>query len=71
MAVGGVTSRPMGRLLYLVNYGLTQTTDVIPFSMATGTAGKLIKVDGFVSAMAFTPNGNTAYVVSEPRQKPR
>ena len=43
---------------------------MIPFSTATNTAGKLIKVNGLVSAMAVTPDGNTAYVVSEPRQNP-
>ena len=67
---GAVSIAPDAQLLYLVNYGITQTTDVIPFSTATDTAGKLIKVDGMVSAMAFSPNGNTAYVASEPRQKP-
>ena len=67
---GGVYVAPDGQLLYLVNYGITQTTDVIPVSMATGTAGKPIKINGFVYAMAFNPNGSTAYVASEPRQKP-
>src|ERR1700691_5323592 len=67
---GGVYVAPDGQLLYLVNYGITQTTDVIPVSMATRTAGKPIKINGFVYAMAFNPNGSTAYVASEPRQKP-
>jgi len=67
---GGVFVAPHGQLLYLVNYGITQTTEVIPVSMATGMAGKPIKINGFVYAMAFSPNGNTAYVASEPRQKP-
>ena len=67
---GGLYVAPDGQPLYLVSYGTTQTTDVIPVSMATGTAGKPIKIDGFVYAMAFSPNGNTAYVASEPRQKP-
>jgi DNA-binding beta-propeller fold protein YncE len=67
---GGMYVAPDGQLLYLVSYGTSQTTDVVPVSMATGTAGKPIKIDGFVYAMAFSPNGNTAYVASQPRQKP-
>jgi DNA-binding beta-propeller fold protein YncE len=68
---GGVYIAPNGQLLYLVKNAITsQTSGVIPVSMATGTLGKPIKIDGFVYAMAFSPDGKTAYVASEPRQKP-
>jgi DNA-binding beta-propeller fold protein YncE len=43
---------------------------VLPFSTATDTAGKMIKVNGFVYAVAVTPDSTTAYAASEPRQKP-
>jgi DNA-binding beta-propeller fold protein YncE len=69
-AGGGGYVAPDGQLVYLVSYGASQATDVIPVSMATGTAGKPIKINGFVYALAFSPNGSTAYVASEPRQKP-
>ena len=43
---------------------------VTPFTTATGTPGKLIKIDGFVYAIAVTPDSKTAYVSSQPATKP-
>ena len=43
---------------------------MLPFSTVTNTPGKLIKIAGGAYAIAITPDGNTAYVASEPRQKP-
>ena len=69
-ADGAVYISPNGQLLYLVRYGLNQTTDVIPFSTATGTLGKPIKIDSSVYAIAFSPDGSTAYAASQLPQKP-
>ena len=61
----------VGRASTSFDYGIRPgPSGVIPFSTATNTAGKLIKVDGMASAIAVTPDGNTAYVASEPSQKP-
>jgi len=43
---------------------------VIPFATATDRPGKLIKIGGFVYAIAVTPDSSTAYVASEPSTKP-
>jgi DNA-binding beta-propeller fold protein YncE len=62
---------PNGQLVYLVKYGIqTVTSGVIPFETATSTSEKQIKIDGFPYAIAVTPDSGTAYVASEPRQKP-
>jgi DNA-binding beta-propeller fold protein YncE len=44
----------------------------IPFATVTSTPGRLIKIDGSAYAIAVTPDGQTAYVSSEPptKQKP-
>ena len=60
---------PNGQILYAVKYSIkTVTSGVIPFVTATNTSEKQIKIDGWPFAMAVTPDGDTAYVVSQPRQ---
>ena len=69
-AAGGLAITPDGQAIYFADKALKDLDRVIPFSTAADTAGKLIKVDGMVYAIAVTPDGNTAYVASEPSQKP-
>jgi DNA-binding beta-propeller fold protein YncE len=61
---------PNGQILYLVKYSIkTATSGVISFATATNTPAKQIKIDGWPYAIAVTPDGNTAYVASQPRQQ--
>jgi DNA-binding beta-propeller fold protein YncE len=70
-AGGAPAITPDGRVLYLPDYGaMSGPYGVLPFSTATNTPGKMIKVSGPVYAIAVTPDSGTAYVASEPRQKP-
>ena len=68
---GALAITPNGQILYLVKYSIkTVTSGVIPFATATNTPAKQIKIDGWPYAIAVTPDSNTAYVASEPRQGP-
>jgi DNA-binding beta-propeller fold protein YncE len=65
----GLAITPNGQILYLVKYSIkTATSGVIPFMTATNTFGKQIKIDGWPYAIAVSPDGDTAYVASQPRQ---
>jgi YVTN family beta-propeller protein len=54
---------PNGKTIYVAN---TFSNTVTPVTVATGTAGKPIKVGNDPEELAITPNGKTVYVVNLP-----
>jgi DNA-binding beta-propeller fold protein YncE len=53
---------PNGREIYVTNLA---AGTVIPISTRTNRAGKAIKVGAGASVVAFTPDGKTAYVITD------